>query len=149
MSKLQVEALKEAIKILKQVGAYADAEKAKDSVQIRPSKGKMRNRRYINLASSIGSYEQLIQQYQQPQNNQSPFKIQQMSSAMSQSYRDQSLKAIQVSSSPQDPYCLLGLLCLIRGNKPDLATLALGIDLTSLGLNLNSSESLYKNFVSP
>jgi large subunit ribosomal protein L4e len=53
--------LKEAIKILKQVGAYADAEKAKDSVQIRPGKGKMRNRRYINLASSIGSYEQLIQ----------------------------------------------------------------------------------------
>jgi CCR4-NOT transcription complex subunit 2 len=102
-----------------------------------------------NTASSIGSYEQLIQQYQQPQNNHSPFRLQQMSSAMGQSYRDQSLKAIQGSSSPQDPYCLLGLLPLIRGNEPDLATLALGIDLTSLGLNLNSNESLYKNFGSP
>ncbi|KAI0491385.1 hypothetical protein KFK09_025645 [Dendrobium nobile] len=34
-----------AIKILKQVGAYADSEKAKDSIGIRPGKGKMRYRR--------------------------------------------------------------------------------------------------------
>ncbi|XP_078180539.1 NOT2 / NOT3 / NOT5 family isoform X4 [Carex rostrata] len=102
-----------------------------------------------NPTSSIGTYEQLIQQYQQPQSNQSPFRLQQMSSAMGQSYRDQSLKSIQGPSSPQDPHCLLGLLPLIRGNEPDLATLALGIDLTTLGLNLNSNESLYKNFGSP
>ncbi|XP_078180487.1 large ribosomal subunit protein uL4-like [Carex rostrata] len=38
----------DAINILKKIGAYADAEKAKKSVKIRPGKGKMRNRRYIN-----------------------------------------------------------------------------------------------------
>ncbi|XP_057955949.1 large ribosomal subunit protein uL4 [Malania oleifera] len=42
-----VEKTSGAIKILKQIGAYPDAEKAKDSHSIRPGKGKMRNRRYI------------------------------------------------------------------------------------------------------
>ncbi|MQL90051.1 hypothetical protein Taro_022648 [Colocasia esculenta] len=42
-----VEKTSSAIKVLKQIGAYADAEKAKDSHSIRPGKGKMRNRRYI------------------------------------------------------------------------------------------------------
>ncbi|OVA09940.1 Ribosomal protein L4/L1e [Macleaya cordata] len=42
-----VEKTSAAIKLLKQIGAYPDAEKAKDSHSIRPGKGKMRNRRYI------------------------------------------------------------------------------------------------------
>ena len=37
---------------------------------------------------------------------------------------------------------------LLRLNDPDLTMLALGTDLTSLGLNLNSSENLHKHFVS-
>lgn len=45
-----------AIKILKQIGAYADAEKAKDSQGIRPGKGKMRNRRYINRKGPLIVY---------------------------------------------------------------------------------------------
>jgi len=45
-----------AIKVLKQIGAYADAEKAKDSVSIRPGKGKMRNRRYINRKGPLIVY---------------------------------------------------------------------------------------------
>ncbi|KAG8072656.1 hypothetical protein GUJ93_ZPchr0006g41483 [Zizania palustris] len=97
--------------------------------------------------SSLGSYEQLIQQYQQPQ-TQNPFRFQQMSSA-TQSYRDQSLKSIQGGQTPPEPYGLMGLLGLIRMNDPDLATLALGVDLTTLGLNLNSSDNLYKTFGSP
>jgi CCR4-NOT transcription complex subunit 2 len=40
------------------------------------------------------------------------------------------------------PY-LLGLLSVIRMSDPDLTTLALGTDLTTLGLNLNSPEPLY------
>ncbi len=32
---------------------------------------------------------------------------------------------------------------------PDLNTLALGSDLTTLGLNLNAAESLYTTFASP
>ena len=43
-----IEKISAAIDILKQVGAYPDAEKAKDSHAIRPGKGKMRNCRYIS-----------------------------------------------------------------------------------------------------
>lgn len=48
-----------------------------------------------------------------------------------------------------DHYGLLGLLSVIRMHEPDLSTLALGTDLTTLGLNLNSSESLFKTFSGP
>ncbi|KAI8109963.1 hypothetical protein M9434_001239 [Picochlorum sp. BPE23] len=51
--------------------------------------------------------------------------------------------------SPGDRYGLLGLLNVIRMSDPDLTTLALGTDLTTLGLNLNSPEPLWKTFVSP
>uniref|UniRef100_A0ACD5V0M5 Uncharacterized protein n=3 Tax=Avena sativa TaxID=4498 RepID=A0ACD5V0M5_AVESA len=97
--------------------------------------------------SSLGSYEQLLQQYQQPQ-TQSPFRLQQMSSG-TQPYRDQSLKVIQGGQTPPDPYGLLGLLGVLRMDDSDLTSLALGIDLTSLGLNLNSADNLYTTFGSP
>ncbi|CAA3006249.1 60S ribosomal L4 [Olea europaea subsp. europaea] len=45
-----------AIKILKQIGAYPDAEKAKDSLGIRARKGKMRNRRYISRKGPLVVY---------------------------------------------------------------------------------------------
>ncbi|KAK4755182.1 hypothetical protein SAY87_008939 [Trapa incisa] len=51
-----VEKTPAAIKILKQIGAYADMEKAKDSIGIRPGKGKMRNRRYINRKGPLIVY---------------------------------------------------------------------------------------------
>ncbi|KAG0541877.1 hypothetical protein BDA96_02G054200 [Sorghum bicolor] len=51
-----IEKTSQALKILKQIGAYADAEKAKDSVAIRPGKGKMRNRRYINRKGPLIVY---------------------------------------------------------------------------------------------
>ncbi|KAL6893902.1 hypothetical protein ACP4OV_008000 [Aristida adscensionis] len=51
-----IEKTAQAIKVLKQLGAYADAEKAKDSVGIRPGKGKMRNRRYINRKGPLIVY---------------------------------------------------------------------------------------------
>ena len=46
------------------------------------------------------------------------------------------------SAMPKDAdrFGLLGLLSVIRMTDPDLNTLALGTDLTTLGLNLNSSE---------
>ncbi|VAH09747.1 unnamed protein product [Triticum turgidum subsp. durum] len=55
-----IEKTSQAVKVLKQLGAYADADKAKDSVGIRPGKGKMRNRRYINRKGPLivyGSFE--------------------------------------------------------------------------------------------
>ncbi|KAI4349207.1 hypothetical protein L6164_009827 [Bauhinia variegata] len=43
-----IEKTRDALKVLKQIGAFPDADKAKDSHSIRPGKGKMRNRRYIS-----------------------------------------------------------------------------------------------------
>ena len=43
----------------------------------------------------------------------------------------------------------LGLLKLIRMSDQDLKTLALGTDLTLLGLNLNSPDVLFPSFQSP
>jgi CCR4-NOT transcription complex subunit 2 len=48
-----------------------------------------------------------------------------------------------------DPYGLMGLLGVIKMNDHELASLALGLDLTTLGLNLNSPDNLYKTFGSP
>ncbi|KAI9088398.1 hypothetical protein K1719_029847 [Acacia pycnantha] len=51
-----VEKTKDAIKVLKQIGAFPDAQKAKDSHAIRPGKGKMRNRRYISRKGPLIVY---------------------------------------------------------------------------------------------
>ncbi|KAG5582588.1 hypothetical protein H5410_053215 [Solanum commersonii] len=51
-----IEKTSNAIKALKQVGAYPDAEKAKDSHAIRTGKGKMRNRRYISRKGPLIVY---------------------------------------------------------------------------------------------
>ena len=52
-------------------------------------------------------------------------------------------------SSPSDPFALMGLLGVIRMTDPDLTTLALGTDLTGLGLHLNSPQDVYCTFASP
>ena len=54
--------------------------------------------------------------------------------------------ATSLSSSS---YGLTGLLSVIRMTDPDLNTLALGTDLTTLGLNLSSTEVLYATFAFP
>lgn len=100
-----------------------------------------------NAMSGMGSYDQLIQQYQQQQ-NQSQFRLQQISS-VNQPYREQSMKSLQNVSAAPDPFGLLGLLSVLRMSDPDLTSLALGIDLTTLGLNLNSTENLHRTFGSP
>jgi hypothetical protein len=48
-----------------------------------------------------------------------------------------------------DEYGLLGLLGVIRMTNPDLNQLALGTDLTSMGLNLNAPGALYTSMGSP
>ncbi|MQM17526.1 hypothetical protein Taro_050500 [Colocasia esculenta] len=95
--------------------------------------------------SGVGIYNQLLQQY--PSQNQSQFRLQQMS--VLNQYRDQSLKSVQGTQGSPDRFGLLGLLSVIRLNDPDLSSLALGIDLTTLGLNLNAADTLYKTFGSP
>ncbi|KAL3531891.1 hypothetical protein ACH5RR_005412 [Cinchona calisaya] len=51
-----IEKTSNAIKALKQIGAFPDAEKAKNSHAIRPGKGKMRNRRYISRKGPLIVY---------------------------------------------------------------------------------------------
>ncbi|CAN6350637.1 unnamed protein product [Urochloa humidicola] len=97
-------------------------------------------------SSNSGVYEQFMQQYHQPQ-TQNSLRLQATSGP--QSFKDQSQKSAQGSQAPPDPYSLLGLLSLIRLKEPGPTALALGIDLTSLGLNLNSQDNLYKTFGSP
>lgn len=97
--------------------------------------------------SGIGSYEQVLQQYQQHQ-NQSQFRLQPIS-PVGQPFRDQGVKPIQAAQAASDQFGLRGLLSVIRMSDPDLTSLALGIDLTTLGLNLNSAENLHKMFGSP
>ncbi|XP_071717115.1 probable NOT transcription complex subunit VIP2 [Rutidosis leptorrhynchoides] len=97
-----------------------------------------------NTVSGIGSYDQFMNQYP-PQQNQSQFRLQQMSGS-GQSYRDQGMKSLQAAP---DRFGLLGLLSVIRMSDPDLTSIALGIDLTTLGLNLNSAENLHRTFGSP
>nr|CAB3451277.1 unnamed protein product [Digitaria exilis] len=65
------------------------------------------------------------------------------------SFRDNQIQEIQGGPSPPDPYGLLGLLGVMRMNDAELSALALGMDLTTLGLNLNSTDNLYKTFGSP
>ena len=55
----------------------------------------------------------------------------------------------QQGQGPAQSYGLLGLLGVINMNDADVTTLALGTDLTSLGLHLNGMDALYLTFASP
>merc|ERR1719382_1646415 len=55
----------------------------------------------------------------------------------------------EAERAAREKYGLLGILKVIRMTDADLNTLALGMDLTTLGLNLNSPECLYATFASP
>ncbi|KAL3498784.1 hypothetical protein ACH5RR_041516 [Cinchona calisaya] len=94
-----------------------------------------------NAGPGMGPYEQLPQQYQQFQ-KQSYFRV-------GTPFRDQDVKPMQAPQAPADKFGMLGLLNIIKMVNPALTSLALGIDLTTLGLNLNSSESIHKKFASP
>lgn len=64
-------------------------------------------------------------------------------------FREKEMKSTQGAQTVPDQYGMLGLLSIIKMVNPALTSLALGIDLTTLGLNLNSSETLHKKFASP
>ena len=85
------------------------------------------------------------QQQQQAQQQQQQQLLQQQSQ---QAHSSAGGKTPSQQAAP-DRFGLLGLLSVIRMTDPDLTTLALGMDLTSLGLHLNSPENVYKTFQSP
>lgn len=53
------------------------------------------------------------------------------------------------SRAAKDRYGLLGILKVIRMTDNDMSTLALGMDLTTLGLHLNAPQNLHATFASP
>lgn len=55
------------------------------------------------------------------------------------------------ASMVKDQFGMVGLLTFIRAAEtdPNLVSLALGQDLTALGLNLNSPDNLYPTFGGP
>lgn len=53
------------------------------------------------------------------------------------------------SQEAPNQYGIMGILPVIQKTSDDLNTLALGINLTSLGLSLSSTEKLYSTFSSP
>lgn len=59
--------------------------------------------------------------------------------------------AEQVLFSPADRFGLVGLLALIKMSAadPDASMLALGHDLSTLGLDLGAQDALYSSFVTP
>lgn len=61
----------------------------------------------------------------------------------------QSGNAVSAAAPSGDKYGLTGLVSVIRASDQDINALALGFDLTTLGLNLNSADYLYTTFASP
>uniref|UniRef100_A0A0D9WHX7 NOT2/NOT3/NOT5 C-terminal domain-containing protein n=1 Tax=Leersia perrieri TaxID=77586 RepID=A0A0D9WHX7_9ORYZ len=98
--------------------------------------------------SSLNSrrHEQLIQQNHEPQAQNS---VRLQSSSGPESHNIQSPNSSQGTDTAGDPYGLHGLLGLMKLKEDGPASLALGIDLTTLGLDMNSSDGLYKTFGSP
>lgn len=98
-----------------------------------------------NIMPGIGSYDHLLQQYHHHHNH-SQFRH---VPSVNPPSKDHLLKSMHGLQGAPDAFGLLGLLSVIRMSEPDLTTLALGIDLTTLGLNLNSRDNLYRTFSSP
>lgn len=90
--------------------------------------------------SNLGPYDQLLEQYQ-------PFQRQSQFRSISP-FRDHDMNPLHASQAA-DQYGMFGLLKVIKMINPALSSLSLGLDLTSLGLNLNSPEDLHKSFASP
>ncbi|XP_056848298.1 probable NOT transcription complex subunit VIP2, partial [Raphanus sativus] len=99
--------------------------------------------RSVNAATG---YDQPLQHHQ----NTSQY-CGQMLPAIGQPIRDvgsQPTHAAATQSAP-DPFSMLGLLSVLNKTNPDVTTLALGMDLQTLGLDMTSKEDLFKTFASP
>lgn len=49
----------------------------------------------------------------------------------------------------KEKYGLIGLVDVVRMTNQDVTMLALGCDVTTLGIDLNSTDNIYSNFMSP
>ncbi|KAH3761475.1 NOT2 / NOT3 / NOT5 family protein [Pelomyxa schiedti] len=105
----------------------------------------------IPLKSSMLPLSQYNQPQMKPALSNSEYLVQQHLAQlqMQQAAQARARLAKKPPAVATDRFGLLGLLNVIRMTNPDLNTLALGLDLTALGLNLNSLDRLYTTFVSP
>ncbi|QSL67159.1 hypothetical protein MERGE_001548 [Pneumocystis wakefieldiae] len=73
------------------------------------------------------------------------------SNTSSMDAKESSTGQTPVSLTPVERFSLKGLLSIFKMENPDLNAMALGSDLTALGLNLNHSDDrpLYMSFLSP
>lgn len=106
-----------------------------------------RNQRMFNKPPAMMSAPYLASVQQQPD----PAMKARFAREMEQAFLENShlKKRQQQSTQTLDRFGLMGLLSVISMTEPDLNTLALGTDLTTLGLNLNSPDTLYSTFDSP
>ena len=100
-------------------------------------------------------------QQQQHQHHMQHMHLQQHPQQHQQQQQQQQKKGIQTSPDGMvknipptmvtDQFGMIGLLTFIRAAEtdPNLVSLALGADLTTLGLNLNSESNLYPTFGGP
>jgi len=98
-----------------------------------------------NMNPQLGSYQLGMQ----PSDSTRPQNVNNVSSYEQFLPHLRQSQASQPKAFMPDRFGLLGLLSVIRMTDPDLNTLALGTDLTTLGLNLNSPDCLYSTFASP
>mmetsp|Transcript_7462 Transcript_7462/g.11155 ORF Transcript_7462/g.11155 Transcript_7462/m.11155 type:complete len:498 (+) Transcript_7462:43-1536(+) len=107
-------------------------------------------------SSTMGSKNSIIQQpygnqmqtHQQNVSQVSQITLQNQQRLLQNSAQKQGQPTNRNEDEKKD-YSLTGLLKVIRMTDPDLNMLALGRDLTTLGLNLDSSEVLYATFAGP
>ncbi|XP_022563916.2 LOW QUALITY PROTEIN: probable NOT transcription complex subunit VIP2 [Brassica napus] len=98
--------------------------------------------RSVNAATG---YDQPLQHHQ----NTSQFGGQKLP-AIGQPIRDVGSQPTHATTqSTPDPFGMLGLVNVINQTNPDVTTLALGIDLQAMGLDMTSKENLFKTFASP
>ncbi|OAT11943.1 NOT2 family protein [Blastomyces gilchristii SLH14081] len=95
------------------------------------------------------------EQQSQPIMQQPPQNRQQKSGNFGDEGQEQSQQGQSSEQAPltqlsdRDRFGLQGLLSMIRSENPDVATLAVGQDLMTLGLDLNQPEPLHPSFASP
>ncbi|KAM5489860.1 transcriptional regulator [Microsporum audouinii] len=107
-----------------------------------------------NAQSSMMNQRGMEQMQQQNQGQIQPSRQQQPSQADNENHdpsrAGQTAEQTSLSQmSEHDRFGLAGLLRMIHSDSPDVASLAIGQDLMSLGLDLNQPEPLHQTFASP
>ncbi|OVA13936.1 hypothetical protein BVC80_1787g3 [Macleaya cordata] len=94
-----------------------------------------------------------MKSYIQVADQASPDRNMKSTQVAAQASHDHNMKSIQESAhASSDRFRLMYLFSVMKMNDdhgPDLTNLAVGVDLTTLGLNLNSTDNLHESFGSP